>query len=38
MIQADHHLLKFGAFFAEFLGALRIVPDARLLQFPVYFL
>jgi hypothetical protein len=38
MIQADDDLLKFGAFFAEFLRALRVVPDTRLLEFPVYFL
>jgi hypothetical protein len=38
MIQADHDLLELGAFFAEFLGTLRIVPDTRLLEFPVYFL
>jgi hypothetical protein len=38
MIEADHDLLQFGAFFAEFLRALRVVPDARLLELPVYFL
>jgi hypothetical protein len=38
MVQADHDLLKFGAFLAEFLRAFRVVPDARLLEFPGYFL
>jgi hypothetical protein len=38
MIQADHDLLEFGAFFAQILRALRVVPNARLLEFPVYFL
>jgi hypothetical protein len=38
MIQTDHDLFKFCAFLAQFLRALRVVPDARLLQFPVYFL
>jgi hypothetical protein len=38
MIQADHDLLKFGALLAQFLRALRVVPDARLLELPVYFL
>jgi hypothetical protein len=38
MIQADHDLLEFGAFLAQFLRALRVVPDARLLEFPGYFL
>jgi hypothetical protein len=38
MIQTDHHLLELGAFFAQFLCALRVVPDARLLEFAGYFL
>jgi hypothetical protein len=38
MIQADHDLLEFGAFLAQVLRALRVVPDARLLEFPGYFL
>jgi hypothetical protein len=38
MIQTDHNLLEFGAFLAQFLRALRVVPDARLFQFPGYFL
>ena len=38
MIQADDDLLEFGAFLAQFLRALRLVPDARLLEFSGYFL
>jgi hypothetical protein len=38
MIQADHDLLEFRAFLAQFLRALWVVPDARLLELPVYFL
>jgi hypothetical protein len=38
MIQADHDLLEFGALLAQFLRALRVVPNARLLKFAVYFL
>ena len=38
MIQADHDLLQFGAFLAQFLRAIRVVPNARLLEFPGYFL
>jgi hypothetical protein len=38
MIQAHHDLFEPGAFLAEFLRALRVVPDAGLLEFPVYFL
>jgi hypothetical protein len=38
MIQADHDLLEFGAFLAQFLRALRVVPDARLLEFAGYLL
>jgi hypothetical protein len=38
MVQADHDLLKFGAFLAQFLRALRVVPDARLFEFAGYFL
>ena len=38
MIQADDDLLEFGAFLAQFLRALRVVPDAGLLEFPGYFL
>ena len=38
MIQADDDLLEFGALLAQFLRALRVVPDARLLEFPGYFL
>ena len=32
-VQAADDLLEFGAFLAEFLRALRVVPDARLLEF-----
>jgi hypothetical protein len=38
MIQADYDLLEFGAFLAQFLRALRVVPDARLLEFAGYLL
>jgi hypothetical protein len=38
MIQTDDDLLEFGALLAQFLRALRIVPDARLLEFAGYFL
>ena len=38
MIQTDDDLLEFGAFLAQFLRALRVVPDARLLEFAGYFL
>jgi len=38
VIQADHDLLESGAFFAQFLRALRVVPNARLLEFAGYLL
>jgi hypothetical protein len=38
MVQADDDLLEFGAFLAQFLRALWVVPNARLLEFPRYFL
>jgi hypothetical protein len=38
MIQPDDDLLEFGALLAQVLRALRVVPDARLLEFPRYFL
>jgi hypothetical protein len=38
MIESDDDLLEFGAFLAQFLRALRVVPDAGLFQFPRYFL
>jgi hypothetical protein len=38
MIQTDDDLLEFGAFLAEFLRALRVVPNARLLELARYFL
>jgi hypothetical protein len=38
MIQADDDQLEFGALLAQFLRALWVVPDARLLQFAGYFL
>jgi hypothetical protein len=31
-------LFEFGALPAEFLGALRVIPDSGLLEFAVYFL
>ncbi len=37
-VQTADHLFQLGAFLAEFLGALRVVPDARLLEFALYFL
>jgi hypothetical protein len=38
MIQADDDLLKLGALLAQFLRALRVVPDSRLFEFAGYFL
>jgi hypothetical protein len=38
MIQSDDDLLELGAFLAQLLRALRVVPDAGLLEFPCYFL
>jgi hypothetical protein len=38
MIQTHHDLFEFGAFLAELLRALRVVPNAGLLEFPGYFL
>jgi hypothetical protein len=38
MIQADDDLLEFGALLAQLLRTLRLVPDARLLEFAGYFL
>jgi hypothetical protein len=37
-IQFGHHAFEARALSAEFLGALRRVPDLRVLQFAVYFL
>jgi hypothetical protein len=37
-IQTLDHLFEFGALPAEFLGALRVIPDSGLLEFAVYFL
>jgi hypothetical protein len=37
-IQAADNLLELGPFPAEFLGAVRGVPDAGLLEFALYFL
>ena len=37
-IQAAHHLLELGAFLAELLGAIRVVPDAGLFELADYFL
>jgi hypothetical protein len=38
LIQSDDDLLEFGAFLAQFLRALRLLPDTRLLEFAGYFL
>ena len=38
VIQAADDLFEFGALLAEFLRALRVVPNARLLEFAGYFL
>jgi hypothetical protein len=37
-IQTADHRFELGALLAEFLGAIRYVPDAGLLEFPLYFL
>jgi hypothetical protein len=37
-IQAAYDLLEFGAFLAELLGAVRVVPNAGLLELAFYFL
>jgi hypothetical protein len=37
-VQAAHDLLELGTLLAEFLGAFRVVPDARLLELALYFL
>jgi hypothetical protein len=37
-IQTADDGFEFGAFFAKLLGALRVVPDAGLLEFASYFL
>jgi hypothetical protein len=37
-VQAPDDLLQLGAFLTEFLGALRIVPNAGLLELALYFL
>jgi hypothetical protein len=37
-VQAAHHLLELGAFLPQFLSALRVVPDAGLLELALYFL
>jgi hypothetical protein len=38
MIQPDDDLLELGALLAQVLRALRVVPDARLLELAGYFL
>jgi hypothetical protein len=38
MIQSDDDLLELGALLTQVLRALRVVPDARLLEFARYFL
>ena len=37
-VQAPDYLLQLGALLTEFLGALRIVPNAGLLELALYFL
>jgi hypothetical protein len=37
-VQTPDHLLQLGALLPEFLGALRIVPNAGLLELALYFL
>jgi len=38
LVQGADDLFQFGAFPPQLLGALGVVPDARLFEFPVYFL
>jgi hypothetical protein len=38
VVQAADDRLEFGALLAQFLRALRVIPDARLLEFAGYFL
>jgi hypothetical protein len=38
LVQVGDHGLELGPLLAEFLGALRVVPDAGLLEFAGYFL
>jgi hypothetical protein len=38
MIEAADHLLEFGALLAQFLSAIRLIPDSRLFEFARYFL
>jgi hypothetical protein len=37
-IQAAYDLLEFGAFLPQLLGAVRVVPNAGLLELALYFL
>jgi hypothetical protein len=37
-VQAADHLLEFGAFLAQFLSTLRVIPNAGLLELALYFL
>jgi hypothetical protein len=37
-MQAADHLLELGAFLAELLGTIRVVPDAGLFELANYFL
>jgi hypothetical protein len=37
-IQAAYDLLEFGAFLPELLGAVRVIPNAGLLELALYFL
>jgi hypothetical protein len=38
VIQAPHHLFELGTLPAEFLRAVRIAPNPRLLEFALYLL
>jgi len=38
VVQAAYDLLEFGAFLPQFLGAIRVVPNAGLLELALYFL
>jgi hypothetical protein len=37
-IQTAYHLLELGALLPQFLGSIRVIPDAGLLEFAFYFL
>jgi hypothetical protein len=38
VVQAADHLLELGAFLPKFLGTIRIIPYARLLELALYLL